>query len=28
LEAPYPLGWEYEVMHSREDSFDSMLKPV
>lgn len=28
LEAPYPQGWEYEVMHSREDSFDSMLKPV
>ena len=26
LEAPYPIGWEYEVMHSREDSFDSMLK--
>lgn len=26
LEAPYPQGWEMEVMHSREDSFDSMLK--
>ena len=28
LEAPYPKGWELEVMHSTEASFDSMLKPV
>jgi glutamate synthase domain-containing protein 2 len=28
LEAPYPSGWELDVMNSTETSFDSMLKPV
>lgn len=26
LEAPYPKGWELDVMHSSEDSFDSVLQ--
>lgn len=26
LEAPYPKGWELDVMHSTEDSFDSIVK--
>lgn len=26
LEAPYPKGWELFVMHSSEDSFESVLK--
>jgi len=26
LEAPYPKGWELDVMHSTEESFDNVLK--
>jgi glutamate synthase domain-containing protein 2 len=26
LEAPYPKGWELHVMHSTEESFDSVIK--
>lgn len=26
LEAPYPKGWELEVMHSSEESFESVIK--
>ncbi|PBQ32361.1 FMN-binding glutamate synthase family protein [Sphingobacteriaceae bacterium] len=26
LEAPYPKGWELEVMHATEESFDNMVK--
>lgn len=26
LEAPYPKGWELEVMHSTEESFDAMAR--
>jgi hypothetical protein len=26
LEAPYPQGWELNVMHSSEETFDSAIK--
>jgi len=26
LEAPYPKGWELEVMHSSDETFDSVIK--
>jgi glutamate synthase domain-containing protein 2 len=28
LEAPYPKGWELDIMHSTEESFDNMAKLV
>jgi hypothetical protein len=26
LEAPYPKGWELDLMQSSEDTFDSAIK--